>query len=179
MLRNFVIAAGFLVSASMAHAQSAPNFSYGQVPTAAQWNSYFASKQDYLGYSPVNRAGDTMFGQLRASASSASGAGLVILPGTSPSLPDDGDVWTTAAGLFVQINGATVGPLASVVSPTFAGSVKLPGYTVASLPACVSALRGALAYVSDALSPTYGGSLTGGGGIAVPVFCDGSAWTSH
>jgi hypothetical protein len=31
--------------------------------------------------------------------------------GTAPSSPVDGDIWTTTVGLFVQINGTTVGPL--------------------------------------------------------------------
>jgi hypothetical protein len=36
----------------------------------------------------------------------------VRLPhGTAPSAPTNGDMWTTTAGLFVRINGATVGPL--------------------------------------------------------------------
>jgi hypothetical protein len=33
--------------------------------------------------------------------------------GTAPSTPTNGDVWTTTAGLFIEINGATVGPLAA------------------------------------------------------------------
>lgn len=36
-----------------ASAQSTPGFVTGQVPTAAQWNSYFAAKQDYLGFIPA------------------------------------------------------------------------------------------------------------------------------
>lgn len=31
--------------------------------------------------------------------------------GSAPTSPVDGDMWTTTAGLFVRINGATVGPL--------------------------------------------------------------------
>lgn len=31
--------------------------------------------------------------------------------GTAPSAPTDGDVWTTTAGMFVRVNGSTVGPL--------------------------------------------------------------------
>jgi len=31
--------------------------------------------------------------------------------GTAPSSPTNGDMWTTTAGLFVRINGVTVGPL--------------------------------------------------------------------
>ncbi len=36
-----------LVSCSVADAQSSPGLYNGQVPTAGQWNSYFAAKQDY------------------------------------------------------------------------------------------------------------------------------------
>lgn len=31
--------------------------------------------------------------------------------GTAPSSPNNGDIWTTTAGIFVRINGTTVGPL--------------------------------------------------------------------
>jgi hypothetical protein len=47
----------------------------------------------------------------RLMASVAGKAGLRVPHGTAPSSPVDGDVWTTTAGLFVRINGATVGPL--------------------------------------------------------------------
>lgn len=36
---------------------------------------------------------------------------LRIPHGTAPSAPVDGDLWTTSSGLYVRINGATVGPL--------------------------------------------------------------------
>jgi hypothetical protein len=55
----------------------------------------------------------------------------------------------------------------------------LPSFTVANLPICNAALRGGMAYVDDAAEPTYNGALKGGGSIAVPVFCNGSSWTSH
>ncbi|WP_440221826.1 hypothetical protein ACQQ2N_12075 [Dokdonella sp. MW10] len=41
----------------------------------------------------------------------AAGAQLRLPPGTAPSAPVSGDVWTTAAGLFVRIGTATIGPL--------------------------------------------------------------------
>lgn len=44
-------------------------------------------------------------------ASASGGAGLRAPHGAAPSAPVDGDIWTTTAGLFVRINGATVGPL--------------------------------------------------------------------
>lgn len=55
---------------------------------------------------------DSQFGgQVRLPATTTSRASLRIPHGTAPSSPVDGDMWTTTAGLFVRINGATVGPL--------------------------------------------------------------------
>jgi len=93
---------------AIAAAQSSPGFVTGQVPTAAQWNSYFAAKQDVLGYVPLNSAGGSMTGRLVTSASTTSRAGLSIPAGTAPSAPIDGDVWTTTSGAFFRINGSTL-----------------------------------------------------------------------
>jgi hypothetical protein len=41
-------------------------------------------------------------------ASATTGAGLRIMPGTAPSSPVNGDVWTDTAGIYARINGATV-----------------------------------------------------------------------
>jgi hypothetical protein len=49
--------------------------------------------------------------KLSTVATAAGAAGLNLPHGTAPSAPVDGDIWTTTAGLFVRINGATVGPL--------------------------------------------------------------------
>ena len=48
---------------------------------------------------------------LNLAASVAGVSPLRIAHGTAPSAPVDGDIWTTTAGLFVRINGVTVGPL--------------------------------------------------------------------
>ena len=40
-----------------------------------------------------------------------SGASIRLPHGTAPTSPVNGDLWTTTAGLYVRINGATVGPL--------------------------------------------------------------------
>ncbi len=60
----------------------------------------------------------------------------------------------------------------------FGSVVILKNYTVATLPSCSSNTYG-FAAVSDATAPTYNGALTGGGAVKVPVFCDGTSWTSH
>lgn len=108
---RFLAAVFGLLWPALALAQSSPGLTYGQVPTAGQWNGYFAAKQDTLGYTPVNRAGDTMSGPLRTFAPIGTGAGLIIVPGLVPTAPADGSIWTTNSGLFARINGATVGPL--------------------------------------------------------------------
>lgn len=48
---------------------------------------------------------------LQLPASVAGGASLNMPQGSAPTSPANGDMWTTSAGLFVQIGGATVGPL--------------------------------------------------------------------
>ncbi len=69
-------------------------------------------------------AGATTGVNIGNTAGPLTSAGIVIGPatttsrasfraphGTAPSAPVDGDIWTTTAGLYVRINGATVGPL--------------------------------------------------------------------
>jgi hypothetical protein len=50
------------------------------------------------------------------------------------------------------------------------------GYTVATLPA---GAVGQHAYVTDALAPTFLGTLTGGGAVVTPVFHNGTAWVAN
>jgi hypothetical protein len=98
-------------------AQTNPGLTKGQVLTAGQWNALFASKQDYLGAPPCIVNGCTMVGKLVTAPSTTSSAGLNIPAGAAPTSPGNGDIWTTTAGVFVQINGATVGPLVGSGSP--------------------------------------------------------------
>lgn len=48
-----------------------------------------------------------------------------------------------------------------------------PSYTVATLPAATS---GGRAFVTDALGPTFGSAVVGGGTVRIPVYADGSIW---
>jgi hypothetical protein len=48
---------------------------------------------------------------LSLAASTTGTATLKIPHGAAPTSPVNGDIWTTTAGLYVRINGATVGPL--------------------------------------------------------------------
>jgi hypothetical protein len=61
---------------------------------------------------------------------------------------------------------------------TFTQPAILANYTVGTLPACSGFTYG-FAAVSDASSPTYNGTLTGGGTQLIPVFCNGTNWSAH
>lgn len=50
-------------------------------------------------------------GTLATQASTTAAASARLPHGAAPTSPVDGDMWTTTAGLYVRINGATVGPL--------------------------------------------------------------------
>jgi len=49
-------------------------------------------------------------------------------------------------------------------------------YTVATLPSAVTLGKGARAFVSDALAPTFGATVVTGGAVATPVYSDGTNW---
>ena len=68
-------------------------------------------------------------------------------------------------GVISEINGYKSG--ASAIAA---------GYTVATLP---TGVLGMVAFVTDATSPTYLGTLTGGGAVKCPVFYNGAAWVSY
>jgi hypothetical protein len=71
----------------------------------------------------------------------------------------------------LQVNGSIT---ATSIKST--GVVRLKDYTVATLPA---GTQGDTAYVTDAVTPTYLGALTGGGSVVCPVFYNGTIWVSH
>jgi hypothetical protein len=46
--------------------------------------------------------------KVQLAPANAGGAGLNIAPGTAPTAPVNGDLWTTATGVFAQVNGLTL-----------------------------------------------------------------------
>lgn len=82
-------------------------FTAGQVPTVSQWNTAFNNKQSALGFTPLNSAGGVMTGLLATVASTTATSGFNIPPGVAPTTPNNGDMWATAANLFVELNGTT------------------------------------------------------------------------
>jgi hypothetical protein len=56
-------------------------------------------------------------GKVITAASTADSAGFSLPHGIAPTSPGNGDLWTTTAGLFARINGATVGPFGTTAAP--------------------------------------------------------------
>ena len=82
-----------------------------------------------------DQASDTSFvaidqnGKLNTVPATTSSAGFNIAQGSSgPTTPVNGDMWTTAAGLFIHVNGATISPL-TLAGGTFTGLVSTPAST--------------------------------------------------
>ena len=105
-----------------------------------------------------------------AASVTASGSTKTINIGTSGAA---GSTTNIAVGSSVSgatstttLNGSTVAT----------GTIQLAAYTVATLPPAGTA--GRRAYVTDALAPTFLGTLTGGGTAKTPVFDNGTAWVA-
>ncbi|WP_257556395.1 hypothetical protein [Sphingobium sp. CFD-2] len=82
---------------------------------------------------------------LQLNAPTTANSSLNLPHGTAPTSPNDGDCWTTTAGLYCRISGATVGPYATGLSSiaadsvvgNFTGSSAVP--TSGAVPSCSSA----------------------------------------
>lgn len=114
------LAAAFIsaVTVGLARSQTSPNLIPGQVPTAAQWNSYFAAKQDVLNFVPLSRQGGTMLGLLKFSMTAP---GLSSC-GTNPAITGNNQ-----AGVITMGTG----------SPTSCTLTFAPANPFASVPSCV------------------------------------------
>jgi len=67
--------------------------------------------------------GSALTGAL-TTATPASGQEALIIPhGVAPSAPTNGSLWTTTAGFYARINGATIGPMIGVQGGTFTGAL--------------------------------------------------------
>ena len=90
------------LSISQASINSSP---IGDVtPDTGVFTAIFASLAG-VGVAPVATS------YLSLGAGTTALSSLNVPHGAAPTSPVDGDIWTTTAGLYVRINGATVGPL--------------------------------------------------------------------
>jgi hypothetical protein len=117
------------------------------------------------------------------------GYSIGALPGCS--LGSAGLLVYVTNGLAPTGSNMAVGASGSATLPVFCGGVvwsylfagsSLAAYTIAALPSCVGSSEGQTAYVTNGYSlATYNATLnsTLTGALALPVFCDGSAWRYH
>ena len=108
-------------------------------------------------------------GKLTTAATNATSAGLTLPPGTAPTSPVNGDIWTTTSSLQVRLNGVTVslgsgsGTVTSIAttSPITGGTITSSG-TIAC-PTCALTTNGGLL---TATSPT---AISAAGVITCPT----------
>ena len=111
-------------------------------------------------------------------ASATTGAGLRILPGTAPTSPVNGDVWTDTAGVYARINGATQ----TLTAPTAAT------HTQALQFSSTSAYTKVIDASSQLIAPSvlrvwpspsnYNGTSTSGAGASAALYLTGYVLTS-
>ena len=105
----------------------------------------------------------------------SSGAGNTFLGYTA------GKTVTSGSNLTVIGNGAAASSITATNEVTIGNSsvivTRLGGTTVvASLPSATTVGAGARSFVTDALAPTFGATVIGGGAVPIPVYSDGTNW---
>lgn len=81
--------------------------------------------------------------------------------------------WYGGTTLYGQLDNSGLAVAGKVTATTY---LKSTAKTVASLTAAATAGAGARDCVTDALAPTFGAAVVGGGAVVVPVYSDGAAW---
>jgi hypothetical protein len=103
---------------------------------------------------------------LNLAVSTTTVSSLRIGHGSAPTLPVNGDIWTTTAGMYAQINGATVGPFAAGGGVTTTGSPAsgqlsfFSGSSSITNAAGIAAGSSFAATASDLLALTYNGGVS-------------------
>jgi len=112
------------------------------------------------------------------------GAGFNLPQGVAPTVPNNGDVWTTSAGLFFRIAGVTVGPIgasgitinATPVTGATAGQVlfsdgsKLQAYSITG-----TAGNAVMSNAPTIASPIFTGTVAGNATIPLSILVQGTA----
>jgi hypothetical protein len=155
--------AGLGITAASGSITELASGSISQTATIGQWSakaSGNASVQAGSGFTAVFGAGTT------AANCGLWGQNGLLTPGKM-----DG----SSAGCALQLG---TGPYP--LSGAYTQAVELSSYTVSTLPTCGSTVPGGtIAYVTDASSPAYNATLTGGSSTKTLAMCNGSNWTAH
>lgn len=132
-----------------------------------------------------------MNGFVKGVAVGAVVAGLAITAAVAANyantvLANGTDVWQFVTGtnsqMQVENQNTTVGGVVVMTIDPLAGLIPLVT-TVAGLPSCVAKLKGAVAIVTDATTPTYGSALSGSSSTIAAAICGGVntsiSWVAH
>jgi hypothetical protein len=131
-----------------------------------------------------------------SAADTGGGTGAVFSAITTPRLPYDKNLsYQPTANLVVQQSGGFVGITGSPAIVMQANSVinlfssqgtswiptanPVAALATASLPTCSATTNNSVAIATDALTPTYGGTLAGSGAVRTPVICQNPNWITH
>jgi hypothetical protein len=117
--------------------------------------------------------GGAVNGNIMLSNSGASDFGLLQFGGTTSSFPA---LKRSTTNLEVRLADDSAYAPFTAGNITAAGYVKTQSSKVAGLTAAATAGAGARSFVTDALGPTFGAAVVGGGAVSVPVYSDSVTW---
>jgi hypothetical protein len=115
---------------------------------------------------PILGAGTLTFGQATGSQTTNIQAGATASGSTKTMSIGTG-------GLAGSTTNIAIGSTAGTSTTTVNGLLRQQTYLVAGLP---TGSAGARSFVTNALAPTFGAAVVGGGAVGVPVYHDGTSW---
>lgn len=122
-----------------------------------------------LGYTPVNRAGDTMSGNLNVPNLTA--PYITLTPGSAPGSLVNGQIWTTSTGVYAQVNGSTL-----LLGSSGTAGVDSFNTRVGAVTLLYADVVAALAYTPVNKA---GDTMTGGLNVASTLQIQGAAGTTR
>ncbi len=149
---------GPLITAVSATGAAGLNVPHGTAPTAPNNGDVWSTTTGlFFRINGVTRQGATLDGTESLSnktvftvASATGSAGLRAPHGTAPTSPTNGDIWTTASGLFYQISGVTL------QSATLSGTETLSNKTVLTVASATGGAGFRIPHGAAPTSPTNG-----------------------
>ena len=127
-----------------------------------------------------NTAGNSLTiqaGGATAGATDKAGGSLILAPGLSTGTGNNQILFQTSTPGTTGTSDNALATRVTIDSSTMLMGMplSLKAYTVATLPTGVT---GMIAYVTDALTPTFLTPIVGGGAVKTPVFYDGTNWAA-
>jgi hypothetical protein len=116
-------------------------------------------------------------GKTTFQASSTTAASINLTPGTAPTSPVNGDMWSTTAGVYAQVNGSTVGPFGTGGGTLTVGTTATSGGAAGQImfdTGSVLSESSSLTFASATRKLTVGGPTTFSAGTSNSV----AAWNT-